>query len=162
MLSNVTLHTKIPVLNVKRNGLPLQRPLAESPPTLLLFDDGTGSVFHNRREKHAITVSRKYQIDASAGNATEIWHYYPDPSVYSPFCSSVYEDAANITLSITRKPVLICIPASLVSIPRVTWLSITNMTYWDFCHGVERDQIHRGEPESGVTRFFGLLLGVVH
>jgi hypothetical protein len=27
--------------------------------------------------------------------ATETWHYYPDPSVYSPFCSSVYEDAPD-------------------------------------------------------------------
>jgi hypothetical protein len=34
MLSNVTLHTKILVLNVKRNGSPLQRLLAESPRTV--------------------------------------------------------------------------------------------------------------------------------
>ena len=46
-------------------------------------------------ETRNYSAPRKYQIDASAGNATEIWHYYPDPSVYSPFCSSVYEDAPN-------------------------------------------------------------------
>src|SRR5436189_5871578 len=51
--------------------------------------------FSNRREKHAIT--------ALLANISSIWVLaelprfgnYADPSVYSPFCSSVYEDAPN-------------------------------------------------------------------
>jgi arylsulfate sulfotransferase len=63
---------------------------------LLLFDDGAGSNFQQPPgETRTYSAPRKYQIDAGAFEATEIWHYYPDPSVYSPFCSSVYEDAPD-------------------------------------------------------------------
>ncbi len=63
---------------------------------LLLFDDGTGSNFQQPPgETRNYSAPRKYQIDLRARRATEIWHYYIDPSVYSPFCSSVYEDAPN-------------------------------------------------------------------
>jgi len=63
---------------------------------LLLFDDGTGSVFQQPPgETRNYSAPRKYQLDLGARRATEIWHYYADPSVYSPFCSSVYEDAPN-------------------------------------------------------------------
>jgi arylsulfate sulfotransferase len=61
---------------------------------LLLFDNGTGSNFQEPPgETRTYSAPRKYQIDLAAFQATETWHYYPDPSVYSPFCSSVYEDA---------------------------------------------------------------------
>jgi arylsulfate sulfotransferase len=61
---------------------------------LLLFDNGTGSNFQQPPgETRTYSAPRKYQIDLAAFQATETWHYYPDPSVYSPFCSSVYEDA---------------------------------------------------------------------
>ncbi len=63
---------------------------------LLLFDDGAGSNFQNPPgETRTYSAPRKYQIDLGAFEATETWHYYPDPSVYSPFCSSVYEDAPD-------------------------------------------------------------------
>ena len=63
---------------------------------LLLFDDGAGSNFQQPPgETRTYSAPRKYQIDLGAFEATEIWHYYPDPSVYSPFCSSVYEDAPD-------------------------------------------------------------------
>jgi hypothetical protein len=63
---------------------------------LLLFDDGAGSNYQQPPgETRTYSAPRKYQIDLSAFQATETWHYYPDPSVYSPFCSSVYEDAPN-------------------------------------------------------------------
>jgi hypothetical protein len=63
---------------------------------LLLFDDGTGSNFQQPPgETRTYSAPRKYQIDLNAFEATETWHYYPDPSVYSPFCSSVYEDATD-------------------------------------------------------------------
>ena len=61
---------------------------------LLLFDDGAGSNFQQPPgETRDYSAPRKYQIDLNTFEATETWHYYPDPSVYSPFCSSVYEDA---------------------------------------------------------------------
>jgi len=63
---------------------------------LLLFDDGTGSSFQQPPgETRTYSAPRKYQIDLGAFEATETWHYYPDPSVYSPYCSSVYEDAPD-------------------------------------------------------------------
>jgi arylsulfate sulfotransferase len=63
---------------------------------LLLFDDGTGSNFQQPPgETRTYSAPRKYHIDLGAFEATETWHYYPDPSVYSPFCSSVYEDAPD-------------------------------------------------------------------
>jgi arylsulfate sulfotransferase len=63
---------------------------------LLLFDDGFGSNFQQPPgESRTYSAPRKYQIDLGAFEATETWHYYPDPSVDSPFCSSVYEDAPD-------------------------------------------------------------------
>ena len=61
---------------------------------LLLFDDGAGSVYQQPPgETRTYSAPRRYAI---AGNtATEVWHYLADPPIYSPFCSSVYEDAAN-------------------------------------------------------------------
>jgi arylsulfate sulfotransferase len=63
---------------------------------LLLFDDGAGSNFQQPPgETRTYSAPRKYHIDLGAFEATETWHYYADPSVYSPFCSSVYEDAPD-------------------------------------------------------------------
>lgn len=63
---------------------------------LLLFDDGARSAFQQPPgESRLYSAPRKYQIDLGAFEATEIWHYTPDPSVYSPTCSSVYEDAPD-------------------------------------------------------------------
>jgi len=63
---------------------------------LLLFDDGAGSNFQQPPgETRTYSAPRKYHINLGAFEATEFWHYYPDPSVYSPFCSSVYEDAPD-------------------------------------------------------------------
>jgi arylsulfate sulfotransferase len=63
---------------------------------LLLFDDGAGSNYQQPPgETRTYSAPRKYRIDLGAFQATETWHYYPDPSVYSPFCSSVYEDAPD-------------------------------------------------------------------
>jgi len=63
---------------------------------LLLFDDGAGSNYQQPPgETRTYSAPRKYQIDLGSFEATEIWHYYADPSVYSPYCSSVYEDAPD-------------------------------------------------------------------
>jgi arylsulfate sulfotransferase len=85
-------------LNLDQDSLPPIGQHAVSMPDdqLLLFDDGAGSNFQQPPgETRTYSAPRKYQIDLDAFEATEIWHYYPDPSVYSPFCSSVYEDAPN-------------------------------------------------------------------
>ncbi len=70
--------------------------LSMSGDQLLLFDNGTGSNFQQPPgETRTYSAPRKYQIDLGAFEATETWHYYADPSVYSAFCSSVYEDAPD-------------------------------------------------------------------
>ncbi len=80
--------------------------LSMSGDQLLLFDNGTGSNFQQPPgETRNYSAPRKYQIDLYAFQATETWHYYPDPSVYSPFCSSVYEDAPdNYVIDYTLGP----------------------------------------------------------
>ena len=63
---------------------------------LLLFDDGAASVDHQPPgETRDYSAVRKYQIDLTTFTATEIYTYNHDPAIYSPFCSSVYEDAPN-------------------------------------------------------------------
>ena len=63
---------------------------------LLLFDDGAASVYQiPTGESRTYSAPRKYAIDTVHATATEIYHYLADPSIYSPFCSSVYEDAPN-------------------------------------------------------------------
>jgi arylsulfate sulfotransferase len=61
---------------------------------LLLFDDGYYSLAHTPAgENRMYSAPRKYEIDPAAGTATETWNYWTD--IYSPICSSVYEDRAN-------------------------------------------------------------------
>ncbi len=63
---------------------------------LLLFDDGAGSNYQQPPgETRTYSAPRKYQIDLNTFQATETWRYLANPSVYSPFCSSVYEDAPD-------------------------------------------------------------------
>ena len=63
---------------------------------LLLFDDGTGSNYQNPPgETRTYSATRKYRINTTARTATEIYHYLADPSIYSPYCSSVYEDTPD-------------------------------------------------------------------
>jgi hypothetical protein len=61
---------------------------------LLVFDNGELSLFHQPPgENRRYASPRKYTIDLRTNVATEIWNYPRDESVFSPFCSSVYEDA---------------------------------------------------------------------
>jgi arylsulfate sulfotransferase len=70
-----------------------QHAVSVSDGQLLLFDDGTGSNFQQPPgETRTYSAPRKYQIDLNTFEATETWHYESVPSIYSPFCSSVYED----------------------------------------------------------------------
>jgi arylsulfate sulfotransferase len=61
---------------------------------LLLFDDGAASQNHTPSgAARSYSVPRKYHIDAQNLMATEVWNYANNPTLYSPFCSSVYEDS---------------------------------------------------------------------
>jgi hypothetical protein len=66
---------------------------------LLLFDDGFFSSFQMPQGLNRTYSSpRKYQLDLTAtstspGTATEVWNFERDQTVYSPICSSIYEDA---------------------------------------------------------------------
>ncbi|MEI6235310.1 MAG: aryl-sulfate sulfotransferase [Planctomycetota bacterium] len=64
--------------------------------TLLLFDDGTNSGNQSPAgENRDYSAPRKYAINTGAKTAVEKWQYLANPSIYSPYCSSVYEDKAN-------------------------------------------------------------------
>jgi len=63
---------------------------------LLLFDDGANSLYQqppgDNRDYSAV---RKYDIDVGAMTATEVFTFQHDPDIYSPYCSSAYEDAPD-------------------------------------------------------------------
>ncbi|MEP6975376.1 MAG: DVUA0089 family protein [Spartobacteria bacterium] len=67
---------------------------------LLLFDNGFNGLFHSPPGVFRTYASpRKYRLDlnpsatGNAGTATEVWNFEMGQSIFSPFCSSVYEDA---------------------------------------------------------------------
>lgn len=61
---------------------------------LLLFDDGQNSLDHSPPgASRSYSAPRKYQLDLTNNVATEVWNYPNGQSIYSAFCSSVYEDA---------------------------------------------------------------------
>jgi arylsulfate sulfotransferase len=64
---------------------------------LLLFDNGKASLNHAPFQGIDRTYSapRKYQINIPGNTATELWNYNAGQAFYSPFCSSVYEDAPS-------------------------------------------------------------------
>ncbi|HXX41182.1 MAG TPA: aryl-sulfate sulfotransferase [Chthoniobacterales bacterium] len=60
---------------------------------LLLFDDGQNSLDHSPPgASRSYSAPRKYQLDLTNNVATEVWNYPNGESLYSGFCSSVYED----------------------------------------------------------------------
>ncbi|MBA3571526.1 MAG: aryl-sulfate sulfotransferase [Pyrinomonadaceae bacterium] len=68
---------------------------------LLLFDDGYFSTFQQPPgENRTYSSPRKYQLNLTdpsvggdRGTATEVWDFEMNQSIYSPICSSIYEDA---------------------------------------------------------------------
>jgi hypothetical protein len=63
---------------------------------LLLFDNGRQSDHHSPAGvNRSYSAARKYKLDLQARIATEVWNYTNNESVYSPYRSSVYEDAAE-------------------------------------------------------------------
>ena len=60
---------------------------------LLLFDDGANSANQTPPgDNRNFSAARKYKISAKKMLAQQKWTYIADPSIYSPFCSSIYED----------------------------------------------------------------------
>lgn len=63
---------------------------------LLLFDNGRQSDHHiPRGVNRTYSAARKYRLDLRKKVATEVWNFTNNESVYSPYRSSVYEDAAD-------------------------------------------------------------------
>ncbi len=63
---------------------------------LLLFDDGQNSLNQTPPgEQRTYSAARKYDINLLTNVATEVWNYSNAESLFSPFCSSVYEDLPN-------------------------------------------------------------------
>jgi hypothetical protein len=61
---------------------------------LLLMDNGFASSFHQPvGETRTYSSPRKYQINLNTKVATEVWNYEANQILYSPICSSIYEDA---------------------------------------------------------------------
>jgi arylsulfate sulfotransferase len=62
--------------------------------SLLLFDNGLGSLFElPPGVSRGYSSPRKYELNLQTKVATEVWNYEMDQSVFTPLCSSVYEDA---------------------------------------------------------------------
>src|SRR5204863_9760066 len=100
---------------------------------LLLFDDGTGSVFQQPPgETRNYSAPRKYQLDLGARTATEIWHYYAIRVFIARSAAVFTKTRQTITSSIIRRLALISILVSLLSTPRVTLPLTANMSYWVF------------------------------
>lgn len=61
---------------------------------LLLLDNGTPSAHHTPiGVRRLYAAGRKYKLDLDARTATEVWTFDNNKSVFSPFRSSIYEDA---------------------------------------------------------------------
>ncbi len=61
---------------------------------LLLFDNGRSSLNHTPPgADRTYSAPRKYQINTQSKVATELWNFPNGQAFYSPFCSSIYEDA---------------------------------------------------------------------
>ena len=62
----------------------------------MLFDDGKNSGNQSPAgDDRTYSAPRKYAIDFTRKIATEVWHYTPTTPIFSPYCSSIYEDAAG-------------------------------------------------------------------
>jgi arylsulfate sulfotransferase len=63
---------------------------------LLLFDDGQNSLNQTPPgNQRGYSAPRKYDINQKTRVATEVWNYPNAQSLFSPFCSSIYEDLPN-------------------------------------------------------------------
>jgi hypothetical protein len=60
----------------------------------MVFDNGFQSSFHDPPgQSRTYSSPRKYKLDLNARVATEVWNFEMDQSIFTPICSSCYEDA---------------------------------------------------------------------
>ncbi|CAN5482802.1 hypothetical protein BH18VER1_BH18VER1_18140 [soil metagenome] len=75
---------------------------------LLLFDNGRRSDHHTPPGvSRTYSAARKYKIDQQTRVATEVWSFTNNENIYSPYRSSVYEDAAGnylVDYAVARNP----------------------------------------------------------
>jgi hypothetical protein len=63
---------------------------------LLLFDNGANSLNQTPPgASRTYSAPRKYDLDLITRVATEVWNYPNEQSLFSPYCSSIYEDSPN-------------------------------------------------------------------
>ena len=61
---------------------------------VLVMDNGFHSLYQMPQgEDRGYASPRKYELDLETKTATEVWNYEMDQEIYTPLCSSVYEDA---------------------------------------------------------------------
>jgi len=67
---------------------------------LLLFDNGFQSVNHTPAGNHrTFSAPRKYALDLTSKTATEVWSFSHDEEIYSPICSSVYQQGSSYLIN---------------------------------------------------------------
>ncbi len=59
---------------------------------LLLFDNGQQSQHHNPPGPNRASAARRYAFDLPHDTITQVWQYPNPADIFSPFCSSIYED----------------------------------------------------------------------
>jgi len=63
---------------------------------LLLFDNGKESLVQSPvGATRYYSAPRKYQLDLVNMTATETWHFEHSPAIWSPICSSIYQDGSS-------------------------------------------------------------------
>ena len=84
-------------LTVAPGSLP---PIGQHAPSItfdqdvMVVDNGFGSSFHQPAgDVRTYSSPRKYKLDLNARVATEVWNFEMDQSIFTPICSSCYEDA---------------------------------------------------------------------
>jgi len=67
---------------------------------LMLFDNGKESMNQSPvGSTRLYSAPRKYQINLTNMSATETWHYEHSPAIWSPICSSIYQDGSSYLIN---------------------------------------------------------------
>ena len=67
---------------------------------LMLFDNGKESLVQVPiGETRFYSAPRKYRIDLTNMTATETWNYQHSPAIWSPICSSIYQDGSGYLIN---------------------------------------------------------------
>ena len=67
---------------------------------LMLFDNGKESLVQTPiGETRFYSAPRKYRINLTNMTATETWNYQHSPAIWSPICSSIYQDGSGYLIN---------------------------------------------------------------